>query len=136
MHLSMCKCILQHMCTNTSEICMSYSKSNASYSIFFNLLSSISYYFGAVWHVAEERQYEKMYVTKNWVLSSSVSLNSSLRKKQKWHPLTSIDIWCTFLKTWEWMWARGGRGWCISAVVTTVDHLHWCRSLQACRFLF
>ena len=38
--------------------------------------------------------------------------------RKKWHPLTFTDACWMFLETKQWMWAKWGSGWCISAVVT------------------
>ena len=64
------------------------------------------------------------------VWSKNGLLNSSMWKK--WHPLTFIDAFWTFLETKQWMWAHWGGGWWAAAVVTaTLGHLHWHRFLWA-----
>jgi len=70
--------------------------------------------------------------------SKGVLLNFSSRWKKKWHTLTCSDACWTHMETKRWMWAKGGSGWCVSAVVTvTVGHLCCCRFLSVvCRLLF
>ena len=58
------------------------------------------------------------HLTWKCVWSKGVSLNPSMWKK--WHPLTFISAWQTFLETNQWMWAQWGSGWCLSAMVTVM----------------
>ena len=60
------------------------------------------------------------------------------RVGKKWHPLTLINAFWTFMETKQWEWAQWDCGWCVSAVMAvTVGYLHWCSFTNiACRFLF
>ena len=64
------------------------------------------------------------------VWNTGVGFNYFIQKK--WHPLTFIYSYWTFMETQQWMWAQWGTGWCVSALATAaVDRLDWCRFLQA-----
>ena len=75
----------------------------------------------------------KWHLTWKCQQSKGLSLNSSMQKK--WHPLTFVNVCWIFMETKQWMWAQWGSGWCVSAVTTTVGHLHWCRFWWAMQVL-
>ena len=67
------------------------------------------------------------HLTWKCVWSQSVSLNSSMQKQLR--PLTFLSTCWTIMKTKQWMWAKWGSRWYISAVIME-GYLHFCKILQ------
>ena len=81
-----------------------------------NLPNSISLH-AVVWQMAVEGQSDEM-VSGMEVQMKRKCETELLHAEKKWHPLTFIDTYWTFMETKQWMWEQWGSGWCISAVVT------------------
>jgi len=130
--------------SDACSVCFTHkdcSESIASYFImFYNIRykwwycsrgwTCIPLHFVAVWHMAAG-QPDK--VTSDMEVVSKAKVQNWIPPcRKKWYLLTFTDTCWMFMETKEWMWAQGGGGWCVSAVVTvTMGHLHWCRFLLA-----
>ena len=65
-----------------------------------------------------------------WQNAFSGSMTKQRRVIEFLHVRKNGAHWHSLMETRQWMWAQGGSGWCIPAVVTA-GQLRWCRCLQA-----